>query len=130
MKLVKLSCAFILMLGVQSQAMAFDECDKYKTSYDRTYCMGKLFMESDKELNSVYKSLVASVNNKTKQGLVETQRSWIKYRDEVCQPESGTINVDCNYRVNKERTEYLRDRLRECKVGNCRADMITRSSWR
>lgn len=44
----------------------------------------------------------------------------MKYRDNVCQPESGTINVDCNYRVNRERTEYLRDRLRECKAGTCR----------
>ena len=52
----------------------------------------------------------------------------MKYRDNVCQPESGTINVDCNYRVNRERTEYLRDRLRECKAGLAAA--LQKDGWR
>jgi len=39
-------------------AMADGECDKYTTSYDHTYCFSKLFVESDKELNTVYKDLL------------------------------------------------------------------------
>jgi uncharacterized protein YecT (DUF1311 family) len=62
--------------------------------------------------------------------LMKTQRAWIKYRDNVCQKEAGTIDVDCNYQVNKERSEYLRDRARECKTGTCRDDMIVNKSWK
>ena len=129
MKRLKWAAAAALAWALAAPALAADACDHYKTSYDRTYCMSKLFVESDKELNTVYKELTATLSGKTRQGLVQTQRQWMSYRDNSCEPESGTINVDCNYRVNREHTEYLRDRLRECKTGNCRADMITRSSW-
>lgn len=128
MKWMKLSLAAILF-GTQIHAWAANECDRYRTSYDQTYCMSKIFLESDKELNSVYKDLRNIIGSPTKQELVKTQRSWITYRDNACQPQSGTINVDCNYRVNKQRVDYLRDRLRECKAGTCRNDMITRPSW-
>lgn len=105
------------------------ECDKYTTSYDKTYCFSKLFVESDKELNTVYNDLRGVIKDSTKKQLVTVQRDWIKYRDKACQPESGTIDVDCNYGVNRKRADYLRDRLRECKAGTCRDDMIAAKSW-
>jgi uncharacterized protein YecT (DUF1311 family) len=111
------------------QLFADGECDKYTTSYDKTYCYSKLFIESDKELNEVYKNLNSAIKNAdNKKQLVKVQREWIKYRDSTCSNE-GLINVDCNYDVNRTRTEYLRDRLRECKTGNCRNDMIEKQSW-
>lgn len=123
----------VLVTGVclmtSSVLLAAGECDKYVTPYDKTYCMGKLFVESDNELNVVYAELRKILNPQLKKNLTETQREWIKYRDNACQNQPGTINVDCNYRVNKERTEYLRDRLRECKTGNVREDMIIKKSW-
>ena len=123
----------VLAAGVilfASQAVfASGECDKYTTSYDKTYCFVKLFMESDNELNAVYTDLRKTINDPTKNQLTLIQREWIKYRDIACQPQQGTINVDCNYRVNRERTEYLRDRLRECKAGTCRDDKIAEKSW-
>lgn len=123
----------VLVTGVclmtSNVLLAAGECDKYVTPYDKTYCMGKLFVESDKELNLVYAELRKMLNPQLKKNLTETQREWIKYRDSACQNTPGTINVDCNYRVNKERTEYLRDRLRECKTGNIREDMIIKKSW-
>ena len=122
-------CIFAATLLGAAAVGAQDECDKYKTSYDRTYCFVKLFMESDKELNSVYTELRGVLKEAVKLKLRDTQREWIKYRDDFCEVVPGTINVDCNYRVNRDRTEYLRDRLRECKAGTCRADMIERRSW-
>ncbi len=118
---------FIMTAGV---VFAEGECDKYKTSYDVTYCYSKLFVESDKELNSVYGDLKGALKDDMKKKLTETQREWLKYRNRACEQEPGTINVDCNYKVNKERAEYLRDRLRECKTGNCRDDMIVKKSWK
>ena len=119
----------LLCVFSTNTALAQGECDQYTTSYDKTYCLAKLFVESDKELNSVYKELRATVKAPLKQQLTETQRAWIKYRDDECQPRAGTINVDCNYTVNRKRTDYLRDRARECKTGTCRPDMIATRSW-
>ena len=110
-------------------AQGAGECDKYSTSYDRTYCYRKLFVESDKELNSVYNELRGQLKGRVRQDLVDVQLAWIRHRDQACQTKPGTIDVDCNYDVNRRRTDYLRDRLRECKVGNCRADMIAAPSW-
>jgi uncharacterized protein YecT (DUF1311 family) len=113
---------------VTSVAQAQSECDKYKTSYDKTYCFAKLFLESDKELNAVYGDLRGQLKETARKQLTDVQRDWIKYRDGKCES-SGAIDVDCNYRVNRDRAEYLRDRARECKVGTCRDELIAKKSW-
>lgn len=114
---------------VLCQVASADTCNRYTTSYDRTYCKSKLFVESDKELNEVYKSLRQKLDGGTRENLKQTQLQWIKYRDNRCETRPGTIDVDCNYEVNKARTEYLRDRLRECKTGACDKKAIVHSSW-
>ena len=129
MKIFQIMTAALAAWAFCSSAHAAGECDKYTTPYDQTYCFAKLFVESDKELNEVYKALGKQINASVRDDLKIVQREWMKYRDSTCQPQSGTINVDCNYRLNRERTEYLRDRLRECKAGTCRPDMIAQQSW-
>jgi uncharacterized protein YecT (DUF1311 family) len=116
-------------LAVTSAAHAQGECDKYTTSYDKTYCMAKLFVESDKDLNEVYGALTKVIGEPVRLQLRDTQRTWIRYRDHACEAK-GTIDVDCNYRVNHERANYLRDRLTECKAGTCRNPMIVSRSWK
>lgn len=116
------------ILFVAHNAFATEACDKFTTSYDRTYCTSKLFVESDNELNQVYKELKTHLKGDTSKALTATQRNWIKYRDNLCESD-GNIAVDCNYEVNRLRTEYLRDRLRECKTGNCQPDLIRSESW-
>ena len=120
---IVLTAAFL----IPAAAYASDECEK-RTSYDKTYCMAKLFVESDKELNSTYNELRGKIGAASKEQLKSTQVAWIRHRDNACEA-YGTIDVDCNYRVNRERAEYLRDRLRECKAGTCRSDMIVKRSW-
>lgn len=127
MKPLKLLAAAVL-LSTSGSAFAEEACEKFTTSYDRTYCTAKLFVESDNELNQVYKELKSHLKGETSKALTATQRKWLKYRDNQCE-DSGSINVSCNYDVNRSRTEYLRDRLRECKTGNCQADLIVRESW-
>lgn len=108
--------------------LADSPCEHFHNDYDKTYCMAKLFVESDNELNQVYNSLQAVLKKETQQQLKQVQRKWLKYRNNSCS-ETSYIDVECNYDVNMKRTEYLRDRLRECKTGNCRAEMITQESW-
>jgi len=129
MKFLMIFAVISSLLLSSTTAFAIGECDKYTTSYDRTYCFSKLLVESDKELNEVYKQLKPGLKPDQKRKLTEIQREWMKYRDNTCQEEPGTIIVNCNYYVNKARTEYLRDRLRECRTGNCRDDMIAKKSW-
>lgn len=119
---------FLFSLFIPTLAAANDACDHFKTSYDRTYCTAKLFLESDKELNTVYKELKSKLKSEVAKGLTQTQRDWIRHRDMACE-NNGLIDVDCNFKVNRERTEYLRDRLRECKTGNCQNHAITKQSW-
>ena len=130
MKFVTLaSLAVSLVFSAQfAHADSTDNCEKFKTSYDKTYCVAKLFLESDKELNVVYTELRKPLKDKVKQQLTETQREWIKYRDASCE-RSGTIDVDCNFKLNRQRAEYLRDRVRECKTGNCDDTAIGKKSW-
>lgn len=129
MNILLIAVVIGMFLITSTTAFALGECDKYTTSYDRTYCFSKLLVESDKELNEVYKQLKPGLKPEQKRKLSEIQREWMKYRDNTCQEEPGTIIVNCNYYVNKARTEYLRDRLRECRTGNCRDDMIAKRSW-
>ena len=119
---------FIVISMFSSAAYAQSECDKYKTSYDKTYCFAKLFLESDKELNTVYGELQKQLTDPVRKQLTGVQRDWIKHRDAKCES-AGSIDVDCNYRVNRDRAEYLRDRARECKAGTCRNEMIGKKSW-
>ncbi|WP_322029956.1 lysozyme inhibitor LprI family protein [Paraburkholderia sp. J76] len=125
-----ISALLFSMLGLAAfSAHAAGECDRYRSEYDKTYCFSKLFLQSDAELNQVYDDLNKLIKPAVKQELKETEASWIQYRDGSCSS-GGTIDVDCNYRVNRERTEYLRDRLRECKTGTCRNGEIVKPSWK
>ena len=123
-----LTTFFIVISMFSSAAYAQSECDKYKTSYDKTYCFAKLFLESDKELNIVYGELQKQLTEPVRKQLTGVQRDWIKHRDAECETD-GRINVNCNSRVNRDRAEYLRDRARECKAGTCRDEMIGKKSW-
>lgn len=121
-------CAALVSLLAARTTLAEDGCKNPKTSYDRTYCIAKLFLESDNELNDVYKQLKATISKDAQGKLTAVQREWISHRDATCES-GGTINVQCNFDVNKARTEYLRDRLRECKTGHCQDDKIAAKSW-
>lgn len=129
MKCIFLVFAVGAMLFSSQAALASGECDKYSTRYDNTYCMCKLFIESDNELNTVYKDLRKIIPESARNQLTSVQREWMRHRDEACQPQPGTIAVDCNYKLNRERAKYLRDRLNECKTGACQNDKIGQRSW-
>jgi uncharacterized protein YecT (DUF1311 family) len=118
----------VLSLSLFSGLFAEDNCKEPRTSYDRTYCAAKLFLESDKELNAVYKELKGLIKPEVQKKLVLVQRDWIKYRDNQCES-NGTIDVGCNHNVNVARIDYLRERLRETKAGQARPDLIEKQSW-
>jgi uncharacterized protein YecT (DUF1311 family) len=107
-------------------------CENPRPGYDEVYCMAKLFMESDNELNKAYRDLGSLLTTDQKKTLKSRQVQWIKYREKKCFQESnrgGIISVSCNFQVNKSRTKFLLDRITECKIGACKSSEINRSDF-
>lgn len=127
MRILLVGVALSCLLGARV-ARAEDGCKNPRTTYDRTYCAAKLFLESDNELNEVYRDLKKALPKDVQGKLTEVQREWIAYRDATCE-RGGQIDVQCNFEVNRARTENLRDRLRECKTGHCQDDQVGKKSW-
>ena len=127
MRILLVGVALSCLLGARV-ARAEDGCKNPRTTYDRTYCAAKLFLESDNELNEVYRDLKKALPKDVQGKLTEVQREWIAYRDATCE-RGGRIDVQCNFEVNRARTENLRDRLRECKTGHCQDDQVGKKSW-
>lgn len=113
---------------VSTNVFAADGCTNPKKPYDQTYCMAKLFLESDSELNQAYNNLMSVIPSDVKKQLVTAERNWIHYRDNSCTM-GGTIDVSCNFQVNKARLEYLQDRIRECKTGHCQNQLVVNSNF-
>lgn len=72
----------------------------------------------DKELNVIYSKLMKKLNSKAKQYLIQSQRDWIKYRDNdgtfryyIENKEGGTLGINreisAKIRTVKERTLNL-----------------------
>ncbi|MCK3655275.1 hypothetical protein A4G19_05745 [Pasteurellaceae bacterium Macca] len=121
--------ALLALLVAPTFAVADESCEHFKTSYDRTYCSAKSLIESDKALKKVYNKLKSQLNSELSKGLIQAQKDWIRHRDLACENNNGNLDVDCNFRINRERTDYLRDRLRECQAGRCQIHAITKQSW-
>ncbi len=120
--------AVLAALVFTTRASAADGCENPKNSYDATYCFVKLFMAADDELNTAYQDLKQVLSKDQMEKLKGAQRAWIKYRNNACSS-AGNIDVECNYKVNKSRVEALHDRLRECKTGHCRDDLLEAKEW-
>ena len=107
-----------------------DGCSNPTSSYDRTFCAAKKLMQSDQELNEVYKVLMRRIAKD--RGLVsklkEVQNRWIVFRNNSCEAK-GEIDLECNYQVNRARIDYLNERIRECKGGACDKEKIFAQPW-
>lgn len=130
MSFKKIITAAVATLFLATAANAIEtNCDKYTGTYDRTYCLSKLFVDSDGELNEVYKDLRERLDDNGKSALKKAEIKWLKYRTGRCETSPGTIDVRCSYEVNVERANYLRDRIRECRSNHCDNAAVGRQSW-
>lgn len=97
-------------------------CDNPSDDFDRLYCVNQEFVQSDKELNDRYKELFAKLNPQGQKLLRDAQRNWIKERNKASQ---ATLNGEVVFymgtatNMTKERTEFLKARLRECNSTGC-----------
>ncbi len=111
--------------NTSSQLAQQPNCKSPQTTLDMNMCSSQEFQAADKKLNQVYQQLLPKINSKQKQRLIVAQRSWLKFRDETCDYESGhfeggsvapSIYGYCRARVTKERVKDLEGYLEQASL--------------
>ena len=62
-------------------AHAQQNCSAVNNNFDSTYCLNKVFMQADSDLNSSYQKLRARLGPQGKERLLISQRRWTAARD-------------------------------------------------
>jgi uncharacterized protein YecT (DUF1311 family) len=98
-------------------------CDKPVNDFDGLYCLTKVYLEADKELNNSYIKLNKVLSSTQKSKLKRGQLAWMRDRNDQCSyhDEGGFyVNMDCATRTTIKRVNFLNERARECSAGSCR----------
>lgn len=112
----------LLALAAPLLAQANSNCDKPVNDFDGLYCLNKVYVEADKELNDRYRDLVGLLDGAGKAALKKGQIAWIKQRNSQCsrrEADGFFVNLDCATQQTISRAQFLQDRVRECKSSGC-----------
>lgn len=101
---------------------AYANCDKPTNDFEGIYCLDKIYLAADQELNDVYKKLRGQLNAAGKEALKAGELDWIASRSNQCshhQEGEFFVNLDCATKTTVDRLRFLQDRLRECTSSGC-----------
>jgi uncharacterized protein YecT (DUF1311 family) len=118
--------AFGLLLNAPALAAADSELSQtYSACMDKSKgvtsemldCISAEFTRQDDRLNENYKRLMSKLSGKRKEGLLEAQRAWIKFRDTNCNfyydPDGGSAahlaGSDCMLNATADRATELKN---------------------
>lgn len=124
MKKTYLAALIIASLPFTASA---DNCDQPRDDFDGLYCLNKVYLQADKDLNSAYKELRGYLSNSEKKTLKSGQIEWINHRNDNCSDYNDRgffVNLKCAADTTIERTNFLNDRIRECKATGCQASKL------
>ncbi len=113
---------FAMTLAVSGPLLAAEACDKPRSDFDGLYCLNKIYQEADKELNANYKALTPLLDANGKSLLKRGQLAWIKERNAHCSRREGSsflVDLQCATDTTIARSQFLQDRVRECKSAGC-----------
>jgi uncharacterized protein YecT (DUF1311 family) len=116
----------ILYLTIVLNAYA-SNCDNPQQNFDKVYCLNKVYMEADTELNTQYKILYTKLDHNAKNMLKNTQLQWIQERNQTCTREDANkyyADLECLTSSTILRTQFLQNRIRECKSTGCQNSKI------
>lgn len=119
--------ASALLFSAISVFAAESACDHPKNDFDGLYCMNKVYMQADKELNESYGKLAKQLDAQDKKTLKAGQLKWIQERNDNCSYSDGRgffVNLECATRTTVERVQFLNDRLRECASTGCQPSKL------
>lgn len=114
--------ASIAMTFAAGSAFANSACDNPQDNFDYMYCLNKVYMQADADLNANYKKLVPKLDHDGVATLKKRQLAWIKERNDMCSEHEKTrfmVDLDCVTEKTIERTKFLQDRYRECTSSGC-----------
>lgn len=112
----------IFALIFSGLSLANEACDNPKDDFDGLYCLNKIYQEADRELNANYRTLVPLLDAAGKAKLKSGQLSWLNTRNAECSRKDATgfyVNLGCATSTTIQRSQFLQDRIRECKSSGC-----------
>ena len=113
---------FVSALFFSSSTLAGEACDRPKNDFDGLYCLNKIYQEADKELNVNYKILVPLLDIAGRAQLKRNQLVWQRSRNSECSRQDGgsfLVDLQCATDTTISRSQFLQDRIRECKSSGC-----------
>lgn len=112
---------------IPSTASAAQQCDNPRNDFDGLYCLSKVYQEADKDLNASYGKLVKYLNREQKAILKRGQLAWMRDRNSSCSEytdDSFLVDMRCATNTTTNRVNFLNERLRECRAGDCRTSRL------
>ena len=91
------------------------------------YCKDKLYIQADKDLNTAYNDLAKQLSVADRKTLKSVQLDWMRERDSSCIEERDDeilLLVNCRLNRTIKQTQFLQDRLRECKSTGCQPSRL------
>lgn len=122
---MKMLLAYTVLMLTSVNLFAQD-CKNAVTQTDMNNCANIAFKASDKNLNEAYRKLMDSKDINFKNLLKESQRSWIKFRDNDCKVQSyptregsaqAMVRLDCLKEKTDQRYNELNSML-TCEEGD------------
>jgi len=128
--LVALSFAQVSVLAFATQIQAKPsqeiaqrvDCRNANSTVEINYCAAESYRAADRRLNEVYRQLSSTVRGEQRSKLIDTQETWIQYRDRNCSFETvgsrgGTgysaFLLGCLERMTNQRTADFQRFMRE-----------------
>jgi len=123
MRILVLCLLALVSLPAASQEM---NCDSPITGTEMRLCAQINRQKADKELGVIYQEFLSFADTKELKDLLrQSERSWIKYRDDTCALDAhmwkggsgyGTAFAGCLTQMIEDRTKYLRATLEYLKT--------------
>ncbi len=121
-----LLAAGLILFFQDFRAMAEGDCSDQLTQSGMNTCAASKLKKADEELNAIYGKLLSRLGSEQKTFLKAAERSWIHYRDKMCELEGsgtkgGSINpmivANCLTELTAGQTRRLSQYL-DCKEGD------------
>ncbi|WP_424951533.1 lysozyme inhibitor LprI family protein [Deinococcus sp.] len=110
-------------MALTGTARAQTDCNVPGNGFDDVYCLNKVFLKADDDLNAVYQKLLKKLPASAQTTLRRSQRAWVAARNADCtERDSGrgaVFYIDCATERTTSRTNFLNDRYRECLSSGC-----------
>ena len=127
MRSLSIAIVLFLILPGAYTAQTTDPCKDAQSTFEMKQCAAKKFKQADDELNTVYRRLMAKLDDEGhKTSLKTAQQAWLKYRDTNCEFESylnrgGTIYSlvvsDCMTVMTTSRTSEMKEQIKRLESG-------------